>query len=41
MGSGLGLSIVEKIINDHNGTIELYDIKDGAKLKITLPIYVN
>ena len=40
-GSGLGLSIVEKIINDHNGTIELYDINDGAKLKIILPNYVN
>ena len=36
-GSGLGLSIVVKIINDHNGTIEFLDYKKGAKIKITFP----
>ena len=36
-GSGLGLSIVVKIINDHNGTIEFLNYKNGAKIKIVLP----
>ena len=36
-GSGLGLSIVVKIINDHNGTIEFQNYKLGAKIKITFP----
>ncbi len=36
-GSGLGLSIVVKIINDHNGTIEFLNYKEGAKIKITFP----
>ena len=40
-GSGLGLSIVEKILNDHNGFIEFISKKDGAKIKILLPKYVN
>ena len=34
-GSGLGLSIVNKIINDHNGKIEFNSINDGAKVTIT------
>ena len=37
-GSGLGLSIVNKIINDHNGSINFNSTKIGAKVKITLPI---
>ena len=36
-GSGLGLSIVVKIINDHNGTIDFLNHKNGAKIKIVLP----
>ena len=34
-GSGLGLSIVNKIINDHNGNIEFKSKTDGAIVKIT------
>ena len=37
-GSGLGLSIVNKIINDHNGSIEFKTIQSGAKVEIILPI---
>ena len=36
-GSGLGLSIVSKIINDHNGSIFFKNIKLGAKIEILLP----
>jgi len=36
-GSGLGLSIVVKIINDHNGTIDFFDYDKGAKIKLTFP----
>ncbi|MDB9936631.1 ATP-binding protein [Candidatus Pelagibacter sp.] len=33
-GTGLGLAIVNKIINDHNGSIEFISIENGAKIKI-------
>ena len=36
-GSGLGLSIVHKIINDHNGTINFLNQSNGAKVEIFLP----
>ncbi len=37
-GTGLGLPIVNKIINDHNGTFKLLKNKLGAEIKISLPI---
>jgi len=36
-GSGLGLSIVNKIINDHNGSIKFNSNDNGAKVQIILP----
>ena len=36
-GSGLGLSIVNKIINDHNGSIKFNSNKNEAKVEIILP----
>ena len=36
-GTGLGLAVVNKIINDHNSTIMFSSIKDGAKIEITIP----
>lgn len=38
-GVGLGLSIVKKIINDHNGEIEVKNREEGgAEFKITLSL---
>ena len=36
-GTGLGLAVVTKIINDHNGFISLDSIKNGAVIKISIP----
>ena len=36
-GTGLGLAVVTKIINDHNSTINFNSIKDGAKVEIIIP----
>jgi len=36
-GSGLGLTIVERIVNDHQGTIALDDSRSGATFRIRLP----
>ena len=33
-GTGLGLSLVNKILNDHNGSIEFISKDDGAEIKI-------
>ncbi len=42
-GTGLGLPIVQRILEDHNGTIELFsNSKEGATFLITLPLdYYN
>ena len=37
-GTGLGLPIVNKIINDHNGILTLIGNKLGAEIKINLPL---
>ena len=37
-GTGLGLAIVNKIISDHDGTINFFNTDIGAKVTIKLPI---
>ena len=36
-GTGLGLAVVTKIINDHNSTISFTSISEGAKVDISIP----
>ena len=36
-GTGLGLAVVSKVVNDHNGEILFQSIKDGAKVEIKIP----
>ncbi len=38
-GSGLGLAVVTKIINDHDSFIEFDSMNDEAKVTITIPKY--
>ena len=40
-GTGLGLPIVTKIINEHNGNLSIKNRKNGkgTKVIISLPIY--
>lgn len=38
-GSGLGLSIVKKIVEAHHGTVELIDTKKGTVFHIVLPLH--
>ena len=40
-GSGLGLSIVSKIILEHGGIIELDDVKEGACFNVYLPVFAG
>ena len=39
-GSGIGLAVVKKIMQDHNGNIELENIKNnkGAKISLLFPL---
>jgi PAS domain S-box-containing protein len=37
-GTGLGLSVVQKIVVSHNGTVELEDTRGGASFLVRLPL---
>ena len=36
-GTGLGLAVVNKIINDHNGNVNFISTKNGARVEILIP----
>ena len=38
-GTGLGLAVVTKVVNDHNGVSMFDSISNGAKVEIKLPKY--
>lgn len=38
-GSGLGLALVAKVVNDHGGTMEFDTGKKGTEFRIFLPLY--
>ena len=40
-GTGLGLAVVTKILNDHNASCKFKSIKDGASVEILLPKYYD
>tara|TARA_Y100000590_G_scaffold467855_1_gene648272 strand:- start:3142 stop:4923 length:1782 start_codon:yes stop_codon:yes gene_type:complete len=40
-GTGLGLAVVTKVINDHNGFTSFESIKNGAKVEIILPRFYD
>jgi nitrogen fixation/metabolism regulation signal transduction histidine kinase len=41
-GTGLGLPIVKKIVEEHNGTIQIENtLPHGARISITLPMTVE
>ena len=37
-GTGLGLPISRKILNNHNGDLTVYNSKNGAVFTVTLPV---
>jgi len=37
-GTGLGLPIVNKIINEHKGEMTITSLKTGAKVQILFPV---
>jgi two-component system nitrogen regulation sensor histidine kinase GlnL len=38
-GSGLGLALVAKVVNDHGGTIEFDTAPEGTTFRVFLPLY--
>ena len=36
-GTGLGLAVVNKIINDHDGNIFFQTSNKGARIEVTIP----
>lgn len=40
-GTGLGLAIVKKIVDEHQGKIQIENLKSGgAAIRISLPIFM-